>query len=139
MFNLSSHKACKHLWKCAIEHHTFFRLRSRPNHQRKTAQLFRLGSTFKYRGRTEYETVHKDSSRLSRRSSSTFERRPSQRYGARQSHAMNRQQRREQQIKDHVGGGGGLVKMSSGYPNTGDGQYIVHRRACHKYGRARSD
>uniref|UniRef100_A0A0N5AWH4 Moesin/ezrin/radixin homolog 1 n=1 Tax=Syphacia muris TaxID=451379 RepID=A0A0N5AWH4_9BILA len=83
VFNLSSHKACKHLWKCAIEHHTFFRLKF---HQTKTrkASLFRLGSTFKYRGRTEYENMHKDVARLSRRQSSTFERRPSQRYGPRQ-------------------------------------------------------
>ncbi|KHJ78708.1 hypothetical protein OESDEN_21669 [Oesophagostomum dentatum] len=44
------------------------------------------------RGRTEYETVHKDGARLSRRATTTFERRPSQRYEPRQSHA---QQRRE--------------------------------------------
>ena len=49
-----------------------------------------------YRGRTEYETVHKDGARLSRRHSSTFERKPSQRYGPRESHAVNRQIRREQ-------------------------------------------
>lgn len=39
----------------------------------------------KKRGRTEYENVHKDGGRLSRRQSVTFERRPSQRYGPRQS------------------------------------------------------
>ncbi|ETN74978.1 hypothetical protein NECAME_03893 [Necator americanus] len=46
------------------------------------------------KGRTEYETVHKDGARLSRRATSTFERRPSQRYGPRQSHAVNAQQRK---------------------------------------------
>uniref|UniRef100_A0A915PMW2 Moesin/ezrin/radixin homolog 1 n=1 Tax=Setaria digitata TaxID=48799 RepID=A0A915PMW2_9BILA len=85
VFNLSSHKACKHLWKCAIEHHTFFRLKYHKPRIAKTSQLFRLGSTFRYRGRTEYENVHKDGGRLSRRQSATFERRPSQRYGPRQS------------------------------------------------------
>lgn len=89
VFNLASHKACKHLWKCAIEHHTFFRLKSRSGVKQSRSQLFRLGSTFKYRGRTEYEAVHKDVARLSRRTTSTFERRPSQRYGPRQSHAVN--------------------------------------------------
>ncbi|VDD96428.1 unnamed protein product [Enterobius vermicularis] len=83
VFNLSSHKACKHLWKCAIEHHTFFRLKFHQTKTRKSS-LFRLGSTFKYRGRTEYENMHKDVGRLSRRQSTTFERRPSQRYGPRQ-------------------------------------------------------
>uniref|UniRef100_A0A0K0DE38 Moesin/ezrin/radixin homolog 1 n=1 Tax=Angiostrongylus cantonensis TaxID=6313 RepID=A0A0K0DE38_ANGCA len=88
VFNLASHKACKHLWKCAIEHHTFFRLKTRSSVKHSRSQLFRLGSTFKYRGRTEYEAVHKDGARLSRRTTSTFERRPSQRFGPRQSHAV---------------------------------------------------
>ncbi|VDM52984.1 unnamed protein product, partial [Angiostrongylus costaricensis] len=88
VFNLASHKACKHLWKCAIEHHTFFRLKTRSCVKHSRSQLFRLGSTFKYRGRTEYEAVHKDGARLSRRTTSTFERRPSQRFGPRQSHAI---------------------------------------------------
>ncbi|PAV88613.1 hypothetical protein WR25_19524 [Diploscapter pachys] len=96
VFNLESHKACKHLWKCAIEHHSFFRLKTHLGPRQNRSQLFRLGSTFKYRGRTEYETVHKDGARLSRRHSSTFERRPSQRYGPRESHAMSRQIRRDQ-------------------------------------------
>jgi hypothetical protein len=85
VFDLSSHKACKHLWKCAIEHHTFFRLKFHRPPKQARVQLFRLGSTFKYRGRTEYENVHKDS-KPTRRSGGTFERRPSQRYVPRQSY-----------------------------------------------------
>ncbi|KAH7731362.1 Ferm domain [Aphelenchoides avenae] len=84
VFELTSHKACKHLWKCAIEHHTFFRLKFHKPPKRARDQLFRLGSTFKYRGRTEYENVHRDK-RL-RRTNSTFKRGPSQRYMPRQSH-----------------------------------------------------
>ncbi|VDO27647.1 unnamed protein product [Onchocerca flexuosa] len=101
VFNLSSHKACKHLWKCAIEHHTFFRLKYHKPRIAKTSQLFRLGSTFRYRGRTEYENIYKDVGRLSRRQSVTFERRPSQRYGPRQSLVNKRIQIRND-FKKHV-------------------------------------
>ncbi|KAE9554248.1 hypothetical protein FO519_002547 [Halicephalobus sp. NKZ332] len=100
VFELSSHKACKHLWKCAIEHHTFFRLKFHRAPKQNRPQLFRLGSTFKYRGRTEYENVHRDN-KLSRRSGSTFERRPSQRYVPRQSYLQKqkfRQEMRQQAI-----------------------------------------
>uniref|UniRef100_A0A8R1DLT9 Moesin/ezrin/radixin homolog 1 n=2 Tax=Caenorhabditis japonica TaxID=281687 RepID=A0A8R1DLT9_CAEJA len=93
VFHLTSEKAAKHFWKCAIEQHAFFRLKSRPIHSNKKIQFFRLGSTFKYRGRTEYETIHKERARLSRRQSCSFERRPSQRYGPRQSHMTNSQVR----------------------------------------------
>ncbi|VDK36747.1 unnamed protein product [Gongylonema pulchrum] len=55
VFNLSSHKACKHLWKCAIEHHTFFRLKYHKPKSNKASQLFRLGSTFRYRYISEAE------------------------------------------------------------------------------------
>ncbi|CAI5445374.1 unnamed protein product [Caenorhabditis angaria] len=91
VFNLISEKAAKHFWKCAIEQHAFFRLKSKPIPTGRKMQFFRLGSTFKYRGRTEYETVHKEGARLSRRQSCSFERRPSQRYGPRQSHLTNAQ------------------------------------------------
>uniref|UniRef100_A0AAF5RUS1 Moesin/ezrin/radixin homolog 1 n=2 Tax=Onchocercidae TaxID=6296 RepID=A0AAF5RUS1_WUCBA len=107
VFNLSSHKACKHLWKCAIEHHTFFRLKYHKPRIAKTSQLFRLGSTFRYRGRTEYENVHKDGGRLSRRQSATFERRPSQRYGPRQS-LMNKRIQLRNDFKKQIGASVGL-------------------------------
>ncbi|KAL3085231.1 hypothetical protein niasHS_010300 [Heterodera schachtii] len=63
VFELSSHKACKHLWKCAIEYHTFYRLKYHlhTHHGRQSrVQLFRLGSTFRHRGRTEYEALHRE-------------------------------------------------------------------------------
>ncbi|KAL4002291.1 FERM central domain family protein [Acanthocheilonema viteae] len=107
VFNLSSHKACKHLWKCAVEHHTFFRLKYHKPRIAKASQLFRLGSTFRYRGRTEYENVHKDGGRLSRRQSATFERRPSQRYGPRQNLVNKRIQIRND-FKKQVGASTGL-------------------------------
>ncbi|KAK0417805.1 hypothetical protein QR680_013221 [Steinernema hermaphroditum] len=107
VFNLASHKACKHLWKCAIEHHSFFRLKFHQPTRTSRTQLFRLGSTFKYRGRTEYENVHRDG-RLSRRHS-TFERRPSQRFGPRQSLLQNRQRHR-QEIKQQIAAAAGLSR-----------------------------
>ncbi|GMR41946.1 hypothetical protein PMAYCL1PPCAC_12141, partial [Pristionchus mayeri] len=93
VFSLVSAKACKHLWKCAVEQHSFFRLKVRSAPRQSRSQLFRLGSTFRYRGRTEYETVNKEGQRP-RKSGSAFERRPSQRYGARESHLRKRDQRR---------------------------------------------
>uniref|UniRef100_A0A183CJ58 FERM domain-containing protein n=1 Tax=Globodera pallida TaxID=36090 RepID=A0A183CJ58_GLOPA len=95
VFELSSHKACKHLWKCAIEYHTFYRLKYHHHHplnRPNRVQLFRLGSTFRHRGRTEYEALHRDefgrcqpSSAPERASliSDQFARRPSQRYAPR--------------------------------------------------------
>uniref|UniRef100_A0A914HVV4 Moesin/ezrin/radixin homolog 1 n=1 Tax=Globodera rostochiensis TaxID=31243 RepID=A0A914HVV4_GLORO len=95
VFELSSHKACKHLWKCAIEYHTFYRLKYHHHHplnRPNRVQLFRLGSTFRHRGRTEYEALHRDEfgrcqpSAAPERASSIsdqFARRPSQRYAPR--------------------------------------------------------
>ena len=44
---LDNAKACKHLWKCAVEHHTFFRLQNpvAPKHNKK--QFIRMGSRFR--------------------------------------------------------------------------------------------
>lgn len=54
-FKLANHRAAKKLWKTCVEHHTFFRLMSPEVNQRNT--LFpRLGSKFRYSGRTHYET-----------------------------------------------------------------------------------
>lgn len=104
VFHLTSEKAAKHFWKCAIEQHAFFRLKSRPVQPNRKMQFFRLGSTFKYRGRTEYETIHKEGARLSRRQSCSFERRPSQRYGPRQSHVTNAQMRdaKRQEMRQQI-------------------------------------
>ncbi|GMT18675.1 hypothetical protein PFISCL1PPCAC_9972, partial [Pristionchus fissidentatus] len=100
VFSLVSAKACKHLWKCAVEQHSFFRLKVRSVPRQSRSQLFRLGSTFRYRGRTEYETVNKEGQRP-RRSASAFERRPSQRYGARQSH-LNKRENRRAEVRQQI-------------------------------------
>lgn len=95
VFQLGSNRAAKHLWKCAIEFHTFYRLKfPRPPQQQRRVlpPLFRLGSTFRYRGRTEYETVFQQrtagaSSPAGRRCVSAERplfRRPSRRYAPRE-------------------------------------------------------
>ena len=52
IFQTNSSRASKNLWKCAIEFHTFFRLKFIGNNglnRRIFPPLFRLGSTFRYR------------------------------------------------------------------------------------------
>ncbi|XP_057646411.1 band 4.1-like protein 4B isoform X5 [Chionomys nivalis] len=79
VFRLDSARTCKHLWKCAVEHHAFFRLRTPSNSKSTRSDFIRLGSRFRFSGRTEYQATH--GSRLRR--TSTFERRPSKRYPSR--------------------------------------------------------
>ncbi|GAV02575.1 hypothetical protein RvY_13119-2 [Ramazzottius varieornatus] len=79
VFMSSSKKAAKHLWKCAVEHNTFFRTTA-PLHPPTIRQnFFRMGSRFRHTGKTaaqmatEARPVQK----------AQFERRPSQRYSRR--------------------------------------------------------
>ncbi|XP_033644707.1 protein 4.1-like isoform X4 [Asterias rubens] len=62
-FKLANHRAAKRLWKVCVEHHTFFRLVSPEPPPKRT--LFRLGSKFRYSGRTQFQ---------SRQASSTIDR-----------------------------------------------------------------
>uniref|UniRef100_A0A8D3BPX6 Erythrocyte membrane protein band 4.1 like 4B n=1 Tax=Scophthalmus maximus TaxID=52904 RepID=A0A8D3BPX6_SCOMX len=79
MFQLASSKTCKHLWKCAVESHAFFRLRQPTTGKAGQSDFTRLGSRFRFSGKTEYQATH--GGRLRR--TSTFERRPSKRYPSR--------------------------------------------------------
>ncbi|XP_016893677.1 band 4.1-like protein 4B isoform X2 [Cynoglossus semilaevis] len=79
MFQLASSKSCKHLWKCAVESHAFFRLRQPATGKASHSDFTRLGSRFRFSGKTEYQATH--GGRLRR--TSTFERRPSKRYPSR--------------------------------------------------------
>ncbi|XP_057654621.1 protein 4.1 homolog isoform X1 [Diorhabda carinulata] len=54
-FKLANHRAAKKLWKTCVEHHTFFRLMS-PETNQKPSLFPKLGSKFRYSGRTHYET-----------------------------------------------------------------------------------
>ena len=49
VFRLDSARTCKHLWKCAVEHHAFFRLRTPGNSKSNWSDFIRLGSRFRFR------------------------------------------------------------------------------------------
>ncbi|XP_044741734.1 band 4.1-like protein 5 isoform X2 [Chrysoperla carnea] len=89
IFRLYNEKACKHLWKCAVEHHAFFRLRAPIKGPSARQNFFRMGSRFRYSGRTEYQTTQRQRARRTVQ----FERRPSQRYARRQSHVLRERQK----------------------------------------------
>ncbi|XP_072028200.1 uncharacterized protein [Amphiura filiformis] len=86
VFRLENSKACKHLWRCAVEHHAFFRLRGPARTQNQRQGFIRMGSRFRYSGRTEFQTAKTNKSRRSMQ----FERRPSQRFSRRASYAQKK-------------------------------------------------
>ncbi|XP_054471156.1 band 4.1-like protein 5 isoform X2 [Anoplopoma fimbria] len=79
VFRMDHPKACKHLWKCAVEHHAFFRLRGPVQKNSARPGFIRMGSRFRYSGKTEYQTTKGNKARRS----ASFERRPSRRYSRR--------------------------------------------------------
>ncbi|XP_077515401.1 uncharacterized protein LOC144125682 isoform X2 [Amblyomma americanum] len=79
VFRLYNPKAAKHLWKCAVEHHAFFRLKETARGPNTRQNFFRMGSRFRYSGRTEFQATQKNRTRRTVQ----FERRPSQRYSRR--------------------------------------------------------
>ncbi|XP_030749014.1 band 4.1-like protein 5 isoform X2 [Sitophilus oryzae] len=89
VFRLHNEKACKHLWKCAVEHHGFFRLRAPVKGPSARQNFFRMGSRFRYSGRTEYQSTYQNRARRTVQ----LERKPSQRYGRRQSHVLRERQK----------------------------------------------
>lgn len=93
VFRLHNPKACKHLWKCAVEHHAFFRLKAPQKGQSARQNFFRMGSRFRYSGRTEYQTAQNRARRTVQ-----FDRRPSQRYSRRPTHDRKRDRERDREI-----------------------------------------
>nr|CAD7447486.1 unnamed protein product [Timema bartmani] len=57
VFRLHNEKACKHLWKCAVEHHAFFRLRAPVKGQTARQNFFRMveKQSSKQRSKTELD------------------------------------------------------------------------------------
>lgn len=95
VFRLHNEKACKHLWKCAVEHHTFFRLRAPVKGPSARQNFFRMGSRFQYSGKTEYQTTQQNRARRTVQ----FERRPSQRFARRQSHVLREREKQSTSVK----------------------------------------
>jgi hypothetical protein len=95
---LIDQKACKHLWKCAVEYHAFFRLRSAPKQVTSGISGFiRRGSRFRGPQRTEFQTTNLS---VSTRRSVQFERRPSQRFSRRASYAIKRKLQEQLKVRD---------------------------------------
>ena len=87
-FTLKSSKVCKHLWKCAIEFHMFYRLQSSNVPELRDRQSFvRMQSKFRYSGRTEAQLRASAKAPQPRRQIQ-FQRRPSKRYSRRESHRV---------------------------------------------------
>ncbi|KAL9965994.1 hypothetical protein ACROYT_G023999 [Oculina patagonica] len=76
----SSHDA-KHLWKSAIEHHTFFRLVKPTSKPTRTASFLRFGSRYRFSGRTEVQAQR--DARMSARKSLKIQRATSERFSRR--------------------------------------------------------
>ncbi|KAJ3640243.1 hypothetical protein Zmor_003553 [Zophobas morio] len=85
-FETPSKSGCKHLWKCCVEHHAFFRLvQVAPT----TPDIFALGSRFRYSGRTEKQAVR--DAQMKVRTPPSFSRTPSRRYQRRIAEGMAEQ------------------------------------------------
>ncbi len=80
-FETPSRQACKHLWKCCVEHHAFFRLVQVNPGFGSSGGVFSLGSRFRYSGHTEKQVLQQVQS--VQRQPPQFTRRPSKRYSRR--------------------------------------------------------
>lgn len=129
IFHLIDEKACKHLWKCAVEYHAFFRLRTSPKYLASNSgsggagagangNLFngfiRRGSRFKGPERTEFQTLTMQRLSANRRSVQ-FERKPSQRFSKRSSYAARRRAPQEAPTSNSLAPQ--AVPRSSGFNN----------------------
>lgn len=79
-FYLPTKSACKHLWKCCLEHHIFFRLDKSSTRPRRNSGLFRTSSSYRHRysGRTQKEALE-DGKKI-QRPDPEVKRKPSKRY-----------------------------------------------------------
>jgi len=76
-FKLGNHRLAKRLWKTAVEHHTFFRLKE-PETPAKSGFFPRFGSKFRYSGRTQFQA--RQAGAMIERPAPHFDRSASRRY-----------------------------------------------------------
>jgi len=76
-FKLANHRLAKRLWKTAVEHHTFFRLKE-PEPPMKSGFFPRFGSKFRYSGRTQFQA--RQAGNMIDRPAPYFDRSASRRY-----------------------------------------------------------
>lgn len=55
-FHMPTYRACKNLWKTCVEYHTFYRTHF-PKPSNSKSSLVRIGSKYRYRGKTEYQAL----------------------------------------------------------------------------------
>lgn len=55
-FHMPTYRACKNLWKTCVEYHTFYRTHF-PKPSNTKSPLVRIGSKYRYRGKTEYQAL----------------------------------------------------------------------------------
>uniref|UniRef100_A0AAY4B6I2 FERM domain-containing protein n=1 Tax=Denticeps clupeoides TaxID=299321 RepID=A0AAY4B6I2_9TELE len=89
-FKAHSKAACKNMWKCCVEHHTFFRMPENDANSlsRKLSKLGSLGSKHRYSGKTalqmgrdEYTNLPRTDLQVIRTRSKTYPKRPQQAAG----------------------------------------------------------
>ncbi|XP_020917799.1 tyrosine-protein phosphatase non-receptor type 4 isoform X2 [Exaiptasia diaphana] len=61
-FQMQTYRATKNLWKTCVEYHSFYRTHCpKPMNNRR---LFRMGSKYRYKGKTEYQAIEESRSHV---------------------------------------------------------------------------
>ncbi|XP_062828259.1 band 4.1-like protein 4A isoform X5 [Anolis carolinensis] len=118
-FEAHSKTACKHLWKCCVEQHTFFRMPENESNSlsRKLGKLGSLGYKHRYSGRTALH-MNRDLSIQLPRPNQTVERSRSKTYPKRTSKTQPIESHCTNQVVTHkdIGENGGTTKIIAPSP-----------------------